>query len=85
MITRMSCSKTERLVINSTTRGLRPVRDIRHFVICPKCGSDETNVITISERAVKYKGRTRLESKTVTRQDKRLTVCRTCHYTEGSL
>lgn len=73
------------LTINTTTRGLRAIRDTRHFVICPRCGSDETNIITISERAVKFKGRIKLEQKTVTRQDKRMTVCRKCAYHEGVL
>lgn len=64
-------------------QGKRANHDCRHFVICPKCGGQKINFVAIIERVTKFDGRVKLESKTVTNQNKGLTVCRDCHYAEG--
>lgn len=64
---------------------LRFNHDKRHFVICPKCGSKETNYIAIYQKASMFNGKHKIRDKTVVDKSKGLTVCRKCSYSEGSL
>lgn len=73
------------LTVQKPKLKLRADNDKRHFVICPKCRSDLTNYISVLHKVSMFIGKKRIKLKSAVVKSKGLTLCRNCHYTEGSL